>query len=847
MRDSTNAATYEPHDSDAWTSLDLLCLRPYIFSYSTVQSTLHVYKTKKCCQEEVTKLWNAAKQRFPKKEDLVLHIQHEIEQLLREAAERKARTTLAFLNKGKTKTSNDASAQAGTSARSVQNVECAGAPKRKTPPLVVSNDEDEVKSNSTPSTMHPTPAQDIMKEKNAKLREELDLTERRKKYLVADGTEHEKARKLRREINGYEKKFKLKEKQRVKHRENKKQKIIELCSKNPDAVKSLTPCAGPGHPRLEEEQSELLKVVVDLAMFGASAEERCRCEIVRTVHTLSELTDKLIELGFNISRSATYIRLLPRWTDTCEAKRHVVTVPVKLSRPEADHHKAHQDQYFCDDKARVPIGLIVANKQVPLVMHVEYKVSLSDHDFVIASRHKLIPSMYVLYEVKSNEMGRPEAVSYSGPTYIAIRIDVSLEKDNFKKAGEILAEIWSAVCIDGHEVVAKYSDPNNDTSNVPDLPSEEWYAEHVRESQYLLQVVKCDDRDCCSPRRSSLHMILHDRLLSPPYLITQVDGHLTIPDPEEHDGKSFAPFSIHHCFLIQPLHAFIGMAYDLYCHSVCRDLEERCCSTCGIYFSSITRAAEHWRANDNGLEWLNQNEVEGADDFTENHMDMLVPVVTLETEPAGLSLINHPPPPTPSLHSLIVVEDLEWCQCYRRERWNSQKSILCGRNILDIQGLVDAVAIVVKVRDYWLFQRVSPMSLPPEHNIMTSRVPSSRWMTQPPSPRVVIDSVAWIPGHSSKGGLSWLPPSPLPDVTSGPLESATNRSSPRRRRSAAGKRFNGPGTRSDDELSNTREGPVVVLVTEASEVSEGSQFDPIPQPQLAARHLLQATTVYPHR
>ncbi|KAJ8873062.1 hypothetical protein PR048_026678 [Dryococelus australis] len=233
----------------------------------------------KCCQEEVTK------------EDLVLHVQHEIEQLLREAAERKARTTLAFLNKGNTKTSNDASAQAGTSARSVQNVECAGQagtraqnaqntesadqngtthqqsrdqddddpqlagdPKRKTQPLVVSDDEDEVTSNSTPSAMRPTPAQDIMKEKIAKLRVELDLTERRKNSLVADGTEHEKARKLRREIDGYEKKLKHKEKQRVyamKHRENKKQEIIELCSKNPDAAKSLTPRAGPGRPRLE--------------------------------------------------------------------------------------------------------------------------------------------------------------------------------------------------------------------------------------------------------------------------------------------------------------------------------------------------------------------------------------------------------------------------------------------------------------------------------------------------------------------------------------------------------------------------------------------------------------------
>ncbi|KAJ8877456.1 hypothetical protein PR048_021911 [Dryococelus australis] len=728
-------------------------------NYYEAYVKIHVYKTKKCCQEEVTKLWNAAKQRFSKKEALVLHVQHEIEQLLREAEERKARTALAFLNKGNTKTSNDASAQAGTSAQCSkrgmrrsgwdERSECskhgicgsgwdyssAVKGSRRRPPSTGGDDEDEVTSNSTPSAMRPTPAQDIMKEKIAKLRVELDLTERPKKSLVADGTEHEKALYA------------------MKHRENKKQKIIELCSKNPDAAKSLTPRAGPGRPRLEEEQSKLLKAVVDLAMFGASDEERRRCEIVRTDHTLSELTDKLIELGFNTSRSATYIRQLPRRTDTREAKRHVVTVPVKLSRPEADHHKAHQDQYFCvtsirsletvasvlgphsvnflsqDDKARVPIGLIAANKQAPLVMHVEYKVSLPDHDFVIASRYKLIPSVYALCEVKPNEMGRPEAVSYSGPTYIVIKsgkhssstatshaqdldnlltleplqfyeerrrsafnrverrmaplsreltgvvlpqdsfgahldskgrtVDVSLEKDNFKKAGEILAEIWSAVCTDGHEVVAKYIDPNNDTSNVPDLPSEEWYAEHVRESQYLLQVVKCDDRDCCSPRRSALHMILNDRFLSPPYPITQVDGHLTIPDPEEHDGKSFAPFLIRHCLPIQPLHAFIGMPYDLYCPSVRRDLEERCCSTCGIYFSSITRAAEHRRAvhrapaalarkvrpsrivtrratdllcaSDNGLEWLNRNEVEGADDFTENHMDMLVPVVTLET------------------------------------------------------------------------------------------------------------------------------------------------------------------------------------------------------------------------
>ncbi|CAG5033390.1 unnamed protein product [Parnassius apollo] len=44
------------------------------------------------------------------------------------------------------------------------------------------------------------------------------------------------------------------------------------------------------------------------------------------------------------------------------------------------------------------------------------------------------------------------------------------------------------------------------------------------------------------------------------------------------------------------------------------------------------RANELLCAIANGLEWLDKNEVEGTDDFTENHnMDMLVPIVSLES------------------------------------------------------------------------------------------------------------------------------------------------------------------------------------------------------------------------
>lgn len=88
------------------------------------------------------------------------------------------------------------------------------------------------------------------------------------------------------------------------------------------------------------------------------------------------------------------------------------------------------------------------------------------------------------------------------------------------------------------------------------------------------------------------------------------------------------------------------------------DIDKRCCSTCGIYFASITKVTEHQRAahhtrtvqtrklrpsrivtrrvteflhvSDNGLEWLIQSEIEGSDDFIEKYLDMLVSVVTLE-------------------------------------------------------------------------------------------------------------------------------------------------------------------------------------------------------------------------
>lgn len=231
-----------------------------------------------------------------------------------------------------------------------------------------------------------------------------------------------------------------------KRREIAKKKIAKLMSTvNPQNENFIKLHPRAGRPRLESDQPLLLKAICDIAIHGSGAHERRRCDVLRSVKTLDELLQEVKSQGFQISRSGLYLRLLPKNYLTTEGKRHVVTVPVKLIGAQNDKHESHVDGQFCastirnleelasllgpnevfflsqDDKAKVSIGVTAAKKQAPILMHMEYKVTLPDHDFVVAAKHKLTPSVYAAIVIKPNGFGKPEAVTYSGPTYIAVR------------------------------------------------------------------------------------------------------------------------------------------------------------------------------------------------------------------------------------------------------------------------------------------------------------------------------------------------------------------------------------------------------------------------------------------
>ncbi|XP_017475728.1 PREDICTED: uncharacterized protein LOC108365992 [Rhagoletis zephyria] len=594
----------------------------------------HTNKTKAACQESTNIFWRDAKKTCTDKTDFESIILNKIKELKQSTTKVKIANIAQYFQHPNEKNNDKETPQLNDSSTPAIEPDCSQSETAD----VVQNSKDS-EEFTTPICRN-TPAQDVLRNQISLLKAEYNVA-----LLRGKSNEISKIKKRIESCKKHLRRKKLHAIHSKKHRLTLKSKLAEISANNVDAANVTH--STPGRPRIECKQPELLKTIVDIAMFGASANERRRSEIVRSCQTLSDLHEKLLHLGYQISRSATYLRLMPKNCKTSEGKKHVVTVPVKLSRPEADHHKSHLDQHFCvatirsletlasilgplqacflsqDDKARVPIGLAAANKQAPVLMHMEYRVSLPDHDWMIAARHKLIPSVYAACVIQNGEIGRPEAVTYSGPSYIAIRsgkhssstasthafdfeklitltqfrnvikdncgrvkpvifvssdggpdenprypkvvahaihhfqkhdldaififtnapgrsafnrverrmaplsrelagvilphdsfgnhldgngktVDPTLEKINFRKAGEVLAEIWSGMVIDSYEVFAEYIEADARAENfVPVLPCTKWYSTHVRESQYMLQIVKCTNIYCCGQMRSS--------------------------------------------------------------------------------------------------------------------------------------------------------------------------------------------------------------------------------------------------------------------------------------------------------------------------------------------------------
>ena len=159
--------------------------------------------------------------------------------------------------------------------------------------------------------------------------------------------------------------------------------------------------------------------------------------MIRTVKSLDRLTEALNHEGYDLKYSTIYLHLLPKNSRTMEGKRHLRTALVKLYKSQNSKRSAHVSTKFAissirafeeiaansgpedvafhslDDKAKVPIDITATKKQTLLFMHMKYQVTLSDHNFVIGSKHKFIPSVIGDMKVVKSKVLTNDAVTYS--------------------------------------------------------------------------------------------------------------------------------------------------------------------------------------------------------------------------------------------------------------------------------------------------------------------------------------------------------------------------------------------------------------------------------------------------
>lgn len=73
-----------------------------------------------------------------------------------------------------------------------------------------------------------------------------------------------------------------------------------------------------GRPNLSANQPLLFKAIADIATIVNPADAKRRSESLRNVKNLGDLTAEQIKVRFGISRSGTYLRLLPKNSSTIE-------------------------------------------------------------------------------------------------------------------------------------------------------------------------------------------------------------------------------------------------------------------------------------------------------------------------------------------------------------------------------------------------------------------------------------------------------------------------------------------------------------------------------------------------
>lgn len=197
-------------------------------------------------------------------------------------------------------------------------------------PMTASPSESQIPDLGINPQKRPTPSQDqTSSEVSALLAKQNALIAARDAGLDDDSVA--KIRKLKEQIKKKQQALKRKRKNaeyQKTFRDKRRDALKKCISNDPNTIRSVHIQNDPGRPRVEKD-GMILEAIVDLVLLKSAADAKRRTEMIRTYRTLDDLHGAIVDLGFSISRSGLYLRLLPKNSSTTEGKRHIRTVPVR--------------------------------------------------------------------------------------------------------------------------------------------------------------------------------------------------------------------------------------------------------------------------------------------------------------------------------------------------------------------------------------------------------------------------------------------------------------------------------------------------------------------------------------
>ena len=251
-----------------------------------------------------------------------------------------------------------------------------------------------------------------------------------------------------------------------------------------------------------------------------------------------------------------------------------------------------------------------------------------------------------------------------------VTVNVDLEKLNFRKAGQMLAERWNHSVIDGFPCFAEYINPpatsddekrsidvkiiidqilneichfeeteeeqyqhrisardqyHQENARLPrdqfgDQPKydldEYWCAMHVLQTQYTLQIVRCNSIECCGPWRSNYVRIFPHRFLPSPVPFERTAYGIRMADKDYQKGQFYGSLFQriqYHGVVIQHTQNEI-LPFDYSCSSVKKELKKRTCQVCNQYIPSAYRMKNHYKIH-----------AQHYEDYEHQHDDTLPP------------------------------------------------------------------------------------------------------------------------------------------------------------------------------------------------------------------------------